>query len=251
MAMTITKRFEEHVASVRMLLNFDRDVLDFATRNLRELGEKLKKHHKMDNPYLSVDNTLHVIENIRQNESLHPRYKIIVNQGLVLLVSYFASSVHDLFRQGVRGVLEREDGSSLLKENVKVSLRELKDVGFEVRDLVPDLLIQTRDISFQDMQSISRAFKDHLDIEIAKDVSVNNIILGQACRHVIVHSGGVANDRFVHQVSNAKPRTIKPTITVGESVEFSKEEIDVIAESMAEYLLNVSANVSNRIGSKV
>jgi len=249
MTTIITKRFEEHVASVRLLLNFDRDVLDLAISNLRELSEKLKKHHKMDNPHLSVDSTLRVIENIHQNESLHSRYKIIVNQGLVLLVSYFASSVHDLFRQGVQGVLENEDGSPLFKENVKVSLRELKDVGFEVKDLVPDLLIQTRDISFQDMQSISRAFKDHLGIEITKDVSVNNIILGQACRHVIVHSGGVANDSFMHQVSNAKPRTVKPTITPGEIIEFSQTEIDIIAESMAKYLSNVEDSVTDRIGS--
>ena len=63
---------------------------------------------------------------------------------------------------------------------------------------------------------------------------------------MIVHSGGVANDRFVRQVSNAKPRTVKPTITPGEIVEFSQIEIDIIAESMAKYLLNVESSVADR-----
>ena len=162
MAITVAGRFDEHIVSVNRLIGFDRDVLDHAITNLRDLSDKLKKHHKLDNPHLSVDNTLKQIENIREHDSLRSRYKTIVNQGLVLLVSYFASSIHDLFRLGVLTILEKEDDSDIFKSQIKVTLRELKDVNFEVKDIVPDLVIQSKNISFQDMQSIKRTFKEHL-----------------------------------------------------------------------------------------
>lgn len=251
MTSRVTKRFEEHVASVNNLINFDRDVLDHAINNLRDLSAKLKKDYQIDNPYLSVDNTLRSIENIRKNDSLKARYKTIVNQGLVLLVSYFASSIHDLFRRGVQTVLDKEDGSDLFKVQVRVSLRELKDVNFEVKDIVPELLIQSKDISFQDMQSIGRTFKEHFGIEIDKDEDVNNIILGQACRHVIVHSAGIINDRLIRQVSGAKPRTVKTMLTPDMEIEFSPDEINIVAKSMTKYLYNVSSKVSERVGEEV
>jgi len=248
MTTTVAKRFEKHVASVNNLINFDRDVLDHAITNLRTLSEKLRKHHQIDNPHLSVDSTLKSIEDIRKNDSLRSRYKTIVNQGLVLLVSYFASSVHDLFRRGIQTVLDKEESSDLFKAQVKISLRELKDVNFEVKDIVPELLIQSKDISFQDMQSIGRTFKEHLGIEIDKDEDVNNIILGQACRHVIVHSAGVINDRLIRQIASANPRTVKNKLTIGQEIEFSPEEINVVAQSMTKYIRSISSKVARHIG---
>ncbi len=251
MVFDIAKRFEEHVKSVNNLINFDRDVLDHAINSLRTLSEKLKKHHGLDNPHLSVDSTLRSIQNIRDHDSLRSRYKTIVNQGLVLLVSYFASSVHDLFRDGVQSILNKDDDSDLFKAHVRVTLRELKDVNFDLKDIVPELLIQAKDISFQDMQSIARTFKEHLNVHIDRDLDVNNIILGQACRHVIVHSAGIVNDRLLRQVSIAKPRSVKPELTNGSTIEFSPEEVNEIAKSMTKYLNALSVKVAQIVGEEV
>lgn len=217
-------------------MNFDRDVLDLAIGNLRELRDKLVRHHKLDNPQLTAERVIQILERIRTNDSLRARYETIFNQALVLLVSYFGSSVQDLFRRGVREALASQADSQLLRENLRITLRELRDANFDLRDLAPDLLVQSKDISFQDMQSIARAFTDYLGIKIEKNAVVNDIILGQACRHVIVHSGGVADDRLLRQVADAAPRNVKVALSSGEVIQFSDSEVISVAQSMMKYI---------------
>ncbi len=61
---------------------------------------------------------------------------------------------------------------------------------------------------------------------------MNDIILGQACRHVIVHAGGLVTEQAVLQVSGAIPRRVKPKLVSDEAVQFVPEEVELIAESM-------------------
>lgn len=246
--MRVVNKFRAHVASVEKLMKFDRDVLDLAIGNLRELREKLVRHHKLDNPQLTAERVIQILERIRMNDSLRPRYETIFNQALVLLVSYFGSSAQDLFRRGVREALASQADSQLLRENLRITLRELRDANFDLRDLAPDLLVQSKDISFQDMQSIARAFKDYLDIKIEKNAVVNDIILGQACRHVIVHSGGVADDRLLRQVADATPRNVKVALSLGEVVQFSDLEVTSVAQSMMKYIEGTAQALRAKFG---
>lgn len=235
--MSVVNAFFKHVQSVEKLMNFDRDVLDFAIQGIEELKQRLEKHHQLDNPSLTAARTLEILKGYREHDSLRPRYTTIFNQALVLLVSYFGSSIHDLFRQGVAFALIREkEDSVLLREQIKFSLRELREADFDLKTLAPDLLVQAKDISFQDMQSIGRAFKDYVGIFIERDETVNEIIVAQACRHVIVHSGGVVDEKLVRQVAGANPRTLKPKLLIGESIQFTVEEVTKVSASMVSYL---------------
>ena len=249
--MSVVESFRQHVTSVEKLMNFDRDVLEFAVSSLRELKTKLTRHHKLDNPELTAERTLQILEGIREHDSLRPRYQTIFNQALVLLVSYFGSSVHDMFRRGITEALAHDSDSQLLREQVHLSLRDLRDANFELRDLAPDLLVQAKDISFQDMQSIARVFRDYLDVNIDKSEVVNDIILGQACRHVIVHSGGMVDERLIRQISGAKPRRVKFSLIPGERVQFSDQEVMLVSDSMVQYLQSVAGKVAGRYGVEV
>ena len=241
--MKVSENFLIHISAVEKLMNFDRDVLDAAISQIRSLKDKLIQHHKLDNPSLTADNTLKILEGIREHDSLRSRYNTIFNQALVLLVSYFAASVHDLFRQGICEALKQDNDSKLLKEQIRITFGELKEANYNLHELAPDLLIQLKDISFQDTQSIKRSFSDYLEIEIEKTGKVNDIILGQACRHVIVHSGGVVDDKLIRQVSNATPRQVKTTIVQGEQIQFTDSEVMHIAESMRSYINELSDKV--------
>ncbi len=93
------------------------------------------------------------------------------------------------------------------------------------------------------MKSIARAFKDNLGVHIEKTATVNDIVLAQACRHVIVHAGAVADDALVRQLSGANPRTLKPKILAGELIQFSPEEVGIAARAMVEYLKGLEASI--------
>lgn len=237
--MSVIDQFGKHIESVEQLMNFDRDVLSFAIQSIEVLQDRLTQHHQLDNPHLSAERTLTQLRGYREHDSLRPRYQTIFNQALVLLVSYFGSSVHDLFRSGVNQALIAGKGMALLKEPVKLTLMELREADFDLKDMAADLLISAKDISFQDMKSISRAFLDHLNISIPRDQSVNDIILAQACRHVIVHAGGIVNTQTIRQVSGAIPRNLKPELQLGKTVQFAVDEVRLVAKAMKTYLANV------------
>ena len=249
--MTVAETFQEHVRSVDKLMNFDRDVLEVAIDGIATLQTRLQKHHGLDNPQLTAERTLHMLRGFREHDSLRPRYNTIFNQALVLLVSYFSSSVHDLFLLGVSAALDSDDTTPLLQEQIRITFADLRDAKFDLRQLAPTLLVQAKDISFQDMQSIARAFKEHLGLNIEKSETVNDIILGQGCRHVIVHAGGLVNERLIRQVSGAQPRRIKPALTLNTNVQFTVEEVQLVAESMSSYIQTVSVLLSNKFEVRV
>ena len=216
-------------------MTFDRVVLDVAISALESLRGRL--HDKgIDNPRLTAEGTLASLKAVRQNDSLRPEYETIFNQALVLLVSYFASAVHDVFRRAIAVAVEQEGKSPLLREELKLTIADLKEVRRDFTSVVPELLIQSKDVSFQDMQSISRSFKSYLGIHIDRDSDVNDIILGQGCRHVIVHTGGIVDDKLIRQLRDANPRSVQKDLKVGSMIQFQPAEVSAISKSMARYV---------------
>jgi hypothetical protein len=246
--MPVVATFRKHIESVERLMNFDRDVLAFAIDTISDLQKRLVQHHKLDNPSLTAERSLAILSGYREHDSLRPRYRTIFNQALVLLVSYFSSSVHDLFRRAVAVALVQDTDSALLREQVKLSFRDLRDAEFQLRELAPDLLLQSKDISFQDMKSIANAFKEYLGVTVERSPLVNDIIVSQGCRHVIVHTGGIVDERLLRQLSGASPRSIKPQLRIGEEVQFTVEEVSEAAAAMLEYVEGVAHSVEAKYG---
>jgi hypothetical protein len=94
------------------------------------------------------------------------------------------------------------------------------------------------------MQSIQREFNKYFGIVIDKDSNVNNIILGQACRHCIAHEAGIVNSRVTNQVQSAKPRGLKESIGEGDEIKFTEEEINILAISMLSYVSGLESQVN-------
>jgi hypothetical protein len=236
--------FSKHRVTVRKLVNFDRDILDFVINSLRDHVAGMKAAG-VNNPNQTGEKLLRMLEPIRNNDALRPRYETVFNQALVLLVSYFASAVHTLFREAIREQVAGGNHDTMLaKERLSFTVAELCEPGFELPDAIPNALIQANDISWQDMQSIHRAFKKYFGIDMLRDGQVNDIISAQACRHSIVHAASVVNERTIKQLSNANPRTLKQYIKLGERVQFSTDEVECAGAAMENYLVKLAGRVA-------
>jgi hypothetical protein len=222
-------------------VDFDKIVLDFVIISMKGVNQKIKNF--TSNPQLFLDNQIKQLENIRTNNSLNKKYNIMLNQCIVLMVSYFGSAVEDIFKTALNHRLIDCDLDTLSGEEIKLSLGELSALSYNLSDCIGDIVTSKQDISFQDMQSIQRAFKEYFGFYLIKDNDVNNIIMAQACRHVIVHSGSNVSARMVKQVSAAKPRDIKENVFINDKVQFKKEEIIIIGNSMQNYMNSIIANL--------
>lgn len=246
---TILDNFSKHVEDVNRLITFDEHVMTLVINTVERLHSKLKKEGVQNEQFNGARDLL-MLNNIRENESLKHRYSLILNQAIVLLVSYFGSAVEDIFCEAVIKALRCNPSSKLIEGDMKLTVAELLELIENPNDSsIATLLIDKKDLSFQDMQAISRAFKEYIGVEITKNKTVNNIILAQACRHVVVHAGGQITARLIRQVSGAKPRDIKEVIKEGEIVQFSHKEVQEVTKSMKDYLCKLVANTQKVLAS--
>lgn len=232
----ITDNFKENVDSVHKLVNFDEIVQMFYLNGLKRAEKGLKRYGAEDHPNYSVKNQIKSISNIRENKSLRPHYEVMLNQCVVLLVSYFASAIEGLFEFSLTDKIKNHPLGKLGREEIKISLSDLEQLDFNLSEDVGRIIVATKQISFQDMKSIARVFNEFFGFEPSKDQYVNNIILGQACRHSIVHSGGIVKQKIAKQISMAIPRDVKNELKTGDKIQFSAEEIEIVSKSMIHYI---------------
>jgi hypothetical protein len=244
----IETTFVQNVKDVQQLVNFDRVILDFAISALEHLRVTLSRPpHNYNNPALIAANALQMLQNIRHNDSLRPQYQIIFNQGVVLLVSVFASAMGDMFRQGINELVKAGKSETIRKEELQLTIGELEDYGYDLSDRLGHLIAEKKDISFQDMKSIARALREYFSVEIAKDNTVNNIIFAQAARHIIVHDAAKVNERFLRQIQNATPRDVKPNPQLGDAIRFETDELTQIGNSMLSYFSTVRGKLEKQL----
>jgi hypothetical protein len=232
----IIETFKGNVKLVYELMEFDRDVQDRAISILKAVqaavGDDLKYSAQV-----RLSNGIQSLENVRTNDSLRRHYEHILNQCVVLLVSYFDSAVRSVFGYVLQAHLDAGAKGKLLETELKLTVNELSTFS---KDDIVETFIMKSDISFQDMQSIARAFRDYVGFEPTKNANVNDIILGHACRHVIVHAGSAFDRKALAQVKSAIPRTLKPNVEVGQTVTFSSSELRRLGEAMEGYIQEVA-----------
>ena len=94
--------------------------------------------------------------------------------------------LRDLFVAAVPSRIGSADAGDSAKEELKFSFAELRDMNFSLRDSIGEALIKKANVSFQDMKSTVRAFTGYLGLDTLSGGPMNNIIVAQAARHVIV-----------------------------------------------------------------
>jgi hypothetical protein len=235
------ENFRSNRRSVDDLMTFDASVLDVLKASLTSLKERLVKV-EVTNPYLQPDKLITLISQIREHESLRSRYGVMYNQALVLSVSYFASAVRDLFVDSIANAA-MASRAAVVDEDIKVSVEHLLDDAIDRPTLVAEAIADRGDQSWQDMQSIVRAFTKYFGQAPERDSVVNDIIVAQAVRHVIVHNGAKADRRLLSQIKKALPRSFNPRLVVDEPIQLTPDEVRLCGQSMLTYLQRLEISV--------
>lgn len=226
--------FEAQVRSINKLLLWDRLIIDKTVEALEDRQESLK-NLGVENAYHLSSNAIQNLKNIRKSEALHLGYELLHNQCVVLLVSYFSSAIHDIFNSSVTTLLRSEIPPAIAKKELKISFAELHRRDFDLSADIGEIVSQKSEISFQDMQSIRRAFKDFFDFTFDRDRTINNIVTAQACRHAIAHNRGIADAKLLNQIRHCSNRSIQLKIDVGDAIKFNPAEIEEVGTSMLAY----------------
>lgn len=238
----IIDNFKDRVDGVNKLLILDELIIGHTIDALEERQESLR-NCGIDNAYMLGETALQQLKGIREHQSLKPGYKLIHNQCVVLLVSYFTSSIHDLFDTAATITLKDNIPKKLKDKDLKLTLEELNKYKFNLANNIGSIISKKFGISFQDMKSISRVMQDYFGAEIPRDKTVNNIITMQACRHAIAHAGEKVDQILINQLRHSSDRDIQQDIIVGDKIEFSPDEIKIGGAAMMKYINDLTRKI--------
>lgn len=238
--------FQHNVQAVLQLSNLDRGLLDAAIYSIEERDKRLQKAGIHNHRMLSGPTVKH-LKDIRENDSLRPGFQALVNQSVVLLASYFASGVSQLFRVAIAAALETNLSDHLKNLQLKLSVAELAELAPDLRERLPDIIAESPGISFQDTKSITRTFLEFFGFEIPRDKCTNEITASLAFRHVLVHSGGIVDRQCIRQIENATPRTLKSKIAVGDELHFKTDEVGLVAHAMVTYVERLAKGLEGKM----
>lgn len=238
----IIDNFKDRVDGVNKLLILDELIIGSTIEILEDRQESLR-NCGIENAYMLGESALLQLNGIRDHESLKPGYKLIHNQCVVLLVSYFTSSIHDLFDTAATITLKDEIPKKLKDKELKLTLTELKKHNFNLSNNIGSIISDNFGISFQDMKSITRAMQDFFGAELPWDKTVNNIITMQACRHAIAHAGEEVDQQLLNQLRNSSDRDIQGSLVLGDKIEFTPDEIKIGGNAMIKYISDLTSNI--------
>lgn len=123
---SLKSNFTANISSVETLLKFDWFILDYSIDTLENLNKKLHELHSISNPYLLAESALKSLKNIKNNNSISIQYRTIYNQALVLLVSYYTSTIKEIFSKSLLPFLNKFDNLKILDEELKITVGQIK-----------------------------------------------------------------------------------------------------------------------------
>lgn len=241
------RKFQIDVESVKSLMDFDKTLLEIVTKQLEGLATKLKG--KSEIAHREVIKSIAWVENIRSNNSLQGKYTQIYNSCLVLLVAYFSEVLKLLFVYRLQQKIDNW-GKIFESDKLKLNFEELKKYDFNLKKDISRVITDSLKISFQDMQSTCRCFKEYIDYEIKPSRKQSNIIVAQAARHVIVHADWKINKDFLNQVRTRWDRDLLPKASEGDSISLNKSDIDLVIKEMSDFIEELEGKTTTKKISK-
>lgn len=251
------EEFNDGLEKVRSLLSFDEEVLSVSIEHLENLVRpwSISRQPEIKAKAQGLQAVIQTLKNSRNEGRLKPKFQIIANQGVVLLVSYFSAALFNLFRRNVVWSLIVGLANEQSQDfEVKVQAKRLSQTMDRLE--IGGLIAEKQGYSFQNMEDICKAFESHFGVALRdKDlpknspiiITRNNVQLALACRNVIVHQGTVIDEKFIRQLKNANPRTLLSKIKKQEAVNFTFAEVNVVAEEMKKLLEYISTDLQNRL----
>ncbi len=231
----IIQQFEANAELVTDLMEFDRVLIDFVLRTVENTHRQLIESN-FDGAANRLNNPIKVIKAVRENNSLKPHYDAMTNQCVVLLVSYFSTALEESFKFLLREAIRSDTIDHFSKETVTITLGQLHKTKFNLSEDIAEIVSSKDDVSFQDMKSVNRVFKKYIGYNHERNSYLDNIIYGQAARHIIVHDSGNLSKRFRHQIESCPKRNIHLTLPESGTIQFDEESIQTLIESMRKYL---------------
>lgn len=237
----IANEFDTGTNSAIEVLAIDNTIIGLIEGFLRKLdSDKLVKPAGQR----LLGNGLMQLKTIRSHGSVRPMFRIMANQILVVMVSYFESAFSDLFDSAftmalTKGRLNEQKAREKLRT---FTIEDLASIRTSKEGELASLIVQRLDIKFSNTKSIVSNFQEFFPIagKLVEDSILSDTICAIECRHALVHKGGIPDEHLISNLEKAQPRNLKKLIDPKSPLEFSESELSFARKAMSSFLRSYS-----------
>lgn len=243
----IAASFDGNVEKALEILDMDKLIIEFT----KECLNQLKNREYVMRPGIDLISKINQqLENVRAGESLRVRYDVLLNQLLVVVVSFFESTMSDLFTEAYVAAIA---GGGFAEKAADEKMKDYTLAEFlKLRELTPERVAEemTRKlgISFQNTKIITKSFEAFFGIkEVVPEGVMNDTICALECRHCLIHYSGLPDQRLKNVLPGIAPRTLKPDIDLSKQIQFDESDVRQAQKAMSAFIQAYAQALEKRL----
>jgi uncharacterized protein (UPF0147 family) len=191
----------------------------------------------------ALENSKRSLENIN-HQSIVDNFQVIYAQMCILAVSSLEATLKKYFVNMLKDPKNIKYDNKKLQE-VKLTLKDIIDNDLRFGGKIGQIILEKASLNFQDLQAIKRNFKEFSYKEIKlTDQTEKNICFYLEARHILVHKGGIVDNKFVNATNsfNANIKSYKE----GDRIELGSDDWSNIRRVFLELVRATTKRRGNR-----
>jgi len=223
--------FRNRLDDIATIDSLNDDLLKIYRKSLDEIKSEIEGSQRFGGLLIKVVQKIDNISSIEKLPDLKAKYAILREQSVVLIIGSFEVFMSDIFRN----IAENDPDYFRWKdENEKISIDpSVFSVGFTLGDAILAHL-KNKKYSFQDLKSILKAVDNYVGVKLTLEESDpirQQIVLGTAIRHIVVHNRSIIDKQFLSQVKAV------PDLSYAEGgrIDLSQSDVDNVKKAVNDF----------------
>lgn len=221
--------FLSRIEDITNIEGVNQELVEIFKNNLATIEKDIQATGQFGGLLNKIKTQKKMLDQVKLLSQLKPKYEILREQSVVLVVGAFEVFISDIFRE----IANHDPGYFVWPEkDKKISIGiESFTPTFTLGDAIIAHLAN-KQFSFQDLKSMLRAVKDYLGVEfdVSDDIR-KNIIFGTSCRHIIVHNISIVDKQFLLQIRELENLNYKE----GNEIKLEDKNIENIKDAITSF----------------
>lgn len=232
--------FNDRMDEISKIDGLNSELIDIFRNNLLTLRKEAEGTGKYRGLINKIDTQLTMLDKVTLLPDFKTKYTALREQSLVLAVSAFEVFIADIFRQIANSNPEFYVWSDP-REKISIDTDTFSS-GFTLGDAMITHL-KIKQYSFQDLQSILKATRNYLGIELEVEEDIReDITKGTSIRRIVVHNRSTIDKQFINQtrhISNYK-------VIENSRISLEENELAKILQSIKFFADQLTQTISQR-----
>jgi len=233
---------DDRIKDIKAIGDINEDLVKIAISGLNMIKTNLGSTQGNLGIKAMVDRQLNTYQQVSRIPALASKFPIIREQMVVLMVGALEVFVSDIYKS----IANNNPEYFCWAEKEKIAFDPLLlSGGFTMGDAIIGHM-KNSGVSFQDLQSMVDSFEKYCRIRIELDPCTrDNLILGAAARHIIVHNRSIIDLAFLKQIRNTQ-FALSGIYVKDHKIEIDDSFITQISESINSFCSDVVTHLYQR-----